>query len=52
MRRKFLTPKMLFDASKWPWKVPDPNFPNWDLPLKWIPASKFLQFFPLYESDL
>jgi hypothetical protein len=27
---------MLFNASKWLWKVPDPNFPNWDLPLKWL----------------
>jgi hypothetical protein len=26
---------MSFDASKWPWKVPNLNFPNWDLPLKW-----------------
>jgi hypothetical protein len=32
---KFLMPKMLFEAKKIPWKVLDPNFSNWDVPLKW-----------------
>jgi len=31
----FNSRKISFDALKWPEKVPDPNFPNWDLPLKW-----------------
>jgi hypothetical protein len=26
---------MSFNASKWLWKVPNPNFSNWDIPLKW-----------------
>jgi hypothetical protein len=31
----FLPPKKSFDASKWIWKVMDPKYSNWDLPLKW-----------------
>jgi len=37
---------MSFYASKWTYKVPNPNFPNYDLPLKWSYKLTPLIFHP------